>query len=90
MNGVAHGKFTEYFPGGQKRLSGAFRSGIQEGEWTWWYLDGETALSGNYTKGVPTGTWIWVMLERQDLLMKADPELGWVQNRIREWLNVSQ
>ena len=63
---------------------------MQEGEWTWWYSDGENALSGSYTKGVPTGTWIWVMLERQDLLMKEDPELSWVQNRIREWLNVSQ
>jgi hypothetical protein len=51
------GKFTWWYPNGQKQLQGDYANGKQTGKFTWWHPTGQKQLEGAYVAGVLTGKW---------------------------------
>lgn len=52
------GKFTYYYPNGEKRSEGEYENGKAEGEWNYWYNDGQKKTNGIYEAGERVGEWI--------------------------------
>jgi uncharacterized protein len=46
--GVAEGKFTEYYKSGQISSDGFYRNGLQQDKKTFYYADGKVSMEGNY------------------------------------------
>jgi hypothetical protein len=55
--GVSHGPFRAWYPGGSKKSEGAFERGEAHGEWVTWYEDGKLRSRGNYENGKVVGDW---------------------------------
>ncbi|MBA4106671.1 MAG: hypothetical protein C0485_13015 [Pirellula sp.] len=54
---VNHGKYTEYYRGGQKFAEGNFDSGVHDGPWSYWHDNGQLAKTVIFKKGAPDGAW---------------------------------
>ena len=56
-SGIAAGKFSWWYPTGQRQIEGAYADGKQHGRWDWWYVAGMKQRRGQYSHGEPTGRW---------------------------------
>ncbi len=55
---VQHGRWTEWYPSGNKRTEGEFDRGVTVGKISWWYENGQMQAEGEYEAGKKNGTWI--------------------------------
>ncbi len=51
------GKWTEWYPNGQKFLEGEYRDGVKVDAWTFWHENGQQAKKGSYSNGAPDANW---------------------------------
>jgi antitoxin component YwqK of YwqJK toxin-antitoxin module len=59
-DGIAIGKWMEWYSDGSMKAEYSFLNGLEQGERTTWYLSGQIAEQGNMLFGTQEGTWkIW-------------------------------
>lgn len=51
------GKWTWWFPNGQKQVEGVYAVGKSDLEWTWWHPNGQRWITGSYVLGRKSGVW---------------------------------
>jgi antitoxin component YwqK of YwqJK toxin-antitoxin module len=54
---INDGKFTEYYPDGQKYAEGNFVNGVHDGAWTLWHPKGQICKTVTFKMGRAEGTW---------------------------------
>lgn len=54
-----HGRWTAWYPSGERQLEGQFEHGVPVGTWTWWHASGQLASQGDYIEGRQQGVWTW-------------------------------
>lgn len=52
---VKDGRFTLFWPNGEKMMEGEYQDGKQVGEWTNWYDNGQMSARDQYRDGVQQG-----------------------------------
>ena len=58
-NDDRHGRWTSWYPNGQKEYEGAYEKDLRSGQFTWWYENSQVRVIGSYKDGKPTGDWSW-------------------------------
>lgn len=53
------GRWTAWYPNGQKKVQGGYQDGEAEGHFTWWYENGQKMAEGEYQAGQKHGAWRW-------------------------------
>lgn len=53
------GRWTAWYPNGQKKVQGGYQDGEAEGHFTWWYENGQKMAEGEYQAGQKHGGWRW-------------------------------
>ena len=56
---LRHGKWQEWFPSGQLKMSGQFDHDKRVGQFTYWHSNGQKAAEGDYLDNKHDGTWVW-------------------------------
>jgi antitoxin component YwqK of YwqJK toxin-antitoxin module len=56
---VKHGRYTTWFPNGQRSQEGAYVVDVPDGQFTWWYPNSQERMSGSYKNGKSHGPWVW-------------------------------
>ena len=51
IDGLAWGKYYEWWPNGSKKVNGTYRFGLMYGRWKFFYEDGKILCAGSYTNG---------------------------------------
>ena len=51
------GKWTWWFPNGQKQVEGVYSAGLTDLEWAWWHPNGQRWIAGSYVLGKKSGVW---------------------------------
>jgi len=59
LEGIRKGKWKDFYPEGELRAEGIYRSNRKTGKWTFYYLNGTTEQVGAYLRGMPDGLWKW-------------------------------
>ena len=54
-----HGKWTAWYPNGEKRMEGEFQYDQPSGSFTWWHKNGQKSLEAMYSAGKKEGLWTW-------------------------------
>ena len=58
-NDEKHGKWTAWYPSGQKRFTGEYVDDEATGTFVWWHENGQKMLQGLYEQGEKIGQWTW-------------------------------
>lgn len=53
------GRWTAWYPNGQKKVQGGYQDDEAEGHFTWWYENGQKMAEGEYQAGQKHGAWRW-------------------------------
>ncbi len=56
---VRDGKWTWWYPNGQKESEGLYVAGAKNGVWTWWHPNGQKWIQGDYVLDSQSGKWTW-------------------------------
>ena len=51
IDGLAWGKYYEWWADGEKKVDGTYRYGLMFGRWKFFYMDGQTLCAGSYNSG---------------------------------------
>ena len=51
IDGLAWGKYYEWWPNGSKKVNGTYRFGLMYGRWKFFYENGNILCAGSYTNG---------------------------------------
>ncbi|MFC1757352.1 toxin-antitoxin system YwqK family antitoxin [Planctomycetota bacterium] len=54
-----HGKWTAWYPNGEKRMEGEFQYDQPSGPFVWWHNNGQKSLEAMYSAGKKKGVWTW-------------------------------
>ncbi len=57
------GDWIYFYPSGEIKSEGAYRSNRRYGEWKYYYEDGKLEQNGFFKRGVPDGIWKWYFEE---------------------------
>lgn len=53
------GSWTDYYPTGEIKAKGFYKSSMRTGKWTFYYRAGGIEQTGRYERGKYSGKWIW-------------------------------
>lgn len=56
-NGLRHGEWKLYYPGGAERAVYSFKEGKRDGKYTTYFESGKPNIEGQYLEGKQTGIW---------------------------------
>lgn len=56
---LRHGKWQEWYPNGQPKMSGQYNHDKKVGQFTYWHSNGQKAAEGQYLADKHEATWVW-------------------------------
>jgi antitoxin component YwqK of YwqJK toxin-antitoxin module len=78
------GRWTAWYPNGQKKLQGSYQDGEADGRFTWWHPNGQKMAEGEYQSGKRHGPWrFWHSNGHKHLL--GDYEYGQAEGPWQAW-----
>ncbi len=56
---LRHGQWQEWYPNGQRKMSGQYNHNKRVGQFSYWHTNGQKAAEGDYLSDKHDGTWVW-------------------------------
>jgi antitoxin component YwqK of YwqJK toxin-antitoxin module len=78
------GRWTAWYPNGQKKLQGSYLENEAEGRFTWWHENGQKMAEGEFVSGNRHGVWRWWHANGRKQ-MEGEYQFGQVSGEWEAW-----